>query len=105
MSDKNVIIVCHGEVMALARCLLERKSPEGFHDMWHSDADNIGNCSVLHYSKVNPESGETEKHLNWVKLTSPGGDGGSFDWQRVVRKTFSNLELIESISSSPRIIW
>lgn len=104
MSDKNVIIVCHGEVMALARCLLERKPPEDFHSMWHSETDNIGNCSVLHYSKVNPHTSEVEKHLNWVRLNSPGGDGGNFDWQKVIRKTFSNQDLLESVSGTPKLI-
>lgn len=102
--DKNVIAVLHAETMAVIRVVLERKSLHDFHDMWNDPNSDIGNCSVLHYTRRDPSTGELSRYLEWVRLVSPNQNGGCFDWQKVVRRRYTSAELIALAERYPRII-
>lgn len=100
----NCVIVCHGETMSVIRSDLERWTPQDFAKNFKNEAEDIGNCSVLHYSRTDPKSGAESEYLSWVRLVSVAGDGANFDWRKIERKTFSSKALLESLVEYPRII-
>lgn len=100
-SDKNVIIVCHGEVMWGFRFLLERLSINRWMELESSKEPGVKifNCQVLHYSRRDPESGQLDSHLNWLRSVSPAdpsNDGPG--WQQIERRKYSNKDLLTDIA-------
>ena len=80
-SREKVIIVCHGEVMWAFRARVERLTPGNFIEMHHSDNPHdqvsalthcqIQNGNVLHYTRVDPESGEIHPEFRWYRMSCP----------------------------------
>lgn len=114
-SDKNVIIVCHGEVMWAFRIRLERMLPEVFVELDRVDppGEHIYNCQVMHYSRMNPEagaelgaeSGSIDAQYNWMRSICPWDLKRSVnDWRRIIRPAFSNEELIAQADAVPQLI-
>lgn len=107
---KNVVIVCHGEVMWAFRVRLERMTQRTFHllDNSRNPLHRIHNCQVIHYTRINPRStGESPaNYLNWKRSICPWkpelSDGGI--WHTINRPRYSNLDLIEHVSRVPRLI-
>jgi NAD+ kinase len=98
---KNVIIVCHGEVMWAFRVRLERMSQETFHllDNSKEDIHRIHNCQILHYTRIHPmELGTTSPYLNWVRSICPWNEKLSDGkWQAIERPRYSNEELLNRV--------
>ncbi len=101
-SDKRVVIVCHGEVMATFRFVLERMTVDEWMEFKTSDkpGDKIQNCQILHYTRRNPETGQLSPHLDWLKSISPTDQSNSFtSWLDIVRRRFSNDQLLKAAES------
>jgi len=99
--DKNVIVVCHGEVMWAFRVRLERMSQEEYLllDRSKDPKDRINNCQIIQYSRINPRSGMSHSYLNWMRSVCPSDTTRSRnEWQEVIRKQYSNEELLERVS-------
>lgn len=106
-SDKNVIIVCHGEIMWGFRIRLERMSQAIYNqlDMSKDPHDRIHNCQVIHYTRRSPFSGEIAPTLNWRRSVCPWNQNlSSNTWDEVTRPKFSNHELLHAVARIPRII-
>lgn len=106
-TDMNVIIVCHGEVIRAFRFLLERWTPRQFaeKDSSRNPKDKIHNCQIVHYTRVNPETGEEFSYLNWVRSVSPTDLSlSSNEWEAVLRPKFTNEDLIAEVNLTPRLI-
>ena len=90
LHDKAVLVVSHGEFMWTMRYLIERMLPEEW--LVHEDdaAQEIKNCTILHYSRVNPsDPTDIAPHLSWMRMIYPydvenSPFGGS--WQPVSEK-------------------
>ncbi len=108
---KNVIIVCHGEVMWAFRVRLERMSQEKFRKLDGSKKPyhRIHNCQVIHYTRTDPHTSGTtapHPHLNWMRSICPwqldlSGDG---KWRKIQRKRYTNDELLERARQVPAVI-
>ncbi|QQS27121.1 histidine phosphatase family protein [bacterium] len=105
-SDMRVVVVCHGEVMWALRFMLERMSVTTWEALESSQEPGVAiyNCQILHYTRRDPESGALAPHLDWMRSLCPcqppnNGPG----WQRIVRETFSNDELLDQASKSPHL--
>lgn len=107
-SDKNVIVVCHGEVMWAARLRLERLDMADWLRLDASKApkDRIHNCQILHYTREDPVDTECgdgggenlSDRLTWVRSICPSDSSLSTNaWQRIVRKRMTNEEMLESV--------
>ena len=99
---KNVIIVCHGEVMWSFRVLLERMTHEKFHrlDSSKDPKHRIHNCQILHYTRLNPtkKGGTISPHLDWMRSVCPWDMAFSSNrWQRITRPRFTNGELLNRV--------
>lgn len=106
-TDMDVIIVCHGEVIRAFRFLLERWTPRQFteNDSSRNPYDKIHNCQIVHYTRINPETGEEAPHLDWVRSVCPTDLSRSRnEWEVVTRPKFTNDQLIAEVNQTPRLI-
>lgn len=105
--NKNVIIVCHGEVMLAFRVRLERMLQSRFQklDQSRDPFNRIHNCQILHYSRVNPKTNEIEPYMNWMRSVCPWDMSlSSNEWTQIKRRTFSNEDLLEMVEEHPRLV-
>lgn len=100
----SVIISTHGEFMWANRLAIEQPMPEEW-DAWEADPSlHIDNCSVLHYTRVNPESGDVMPYIGWVRRVTPWinpDDPGQ--WEAVPRQMYSSEDLLAMAESVPRL--
>lgn len=102
-SGKRVLVVCHGEKMWIARLVLEYMSDEAWTASESDKTQRIANADVLHYTSVNPETGDSDKHLHWVSHShtwTRDADGGIVPayqpgpWQYFEKPLYSNEQLL-----------
>lgn len=104
---KDVIIVCHGEVMVAFRILLERMSPWEYSRMDSSTdkKDKILNCQILQYTRedpMNPKAKKLTSHFNWMRSVCPTNPSLSSNiWTPIKRKLYSNEELRQIALQTP----
>lgn len=108
LADKRVVIVSHGDLMRAFRIILERMLADDYHAIDHEDPPwfKVGNGQVIHYTRVDPND---PKHvlprLGWVRSVNPfDPDFAGHDWKEIVRKTYSNEELLQLANRSERLI-
>lgn len=99
-SGQNVIAVTHGDYISSSRLTIERLSDEEY---LRRDADpkhSVKNCTVLQYTRKNPETGEIAGKLSWVRLGWPVKDSyGNWTmeetpWEFFDREYLTNEELL-----------
>lgn len=107
-ADERVLAVAHGEIMWIARYVLERMLPEEWEEADEDKSQRIYNTSVLHYTRVNPnDPEEVDPRLRWRRMTVPWDEslspfGG--EWVELEGKRhFSGSQLLGSLAISPNI--
>lgn len=101
---QTVIVVTHGEFMSAARASLEYMSDSDWVAADSDRAFKIHNTHIYHYSRRDPETGEIGKYTNWRRSVCPLRDNTDSGWTRIVRKRFSNEELLEQVNAIEPII-
>ncbi len=108
-SDKRVIVVSHGDFINVARYGVERMRPEQWEALDRDPRYNIRNCSILHYTRVNPDdSNDVRDKIHWRRMIYPTApdespDGGN--WVELPeRQRFSGAELLEQAELAPRLL-
>lgn len=108
LADKKVIIVSHGDIMRAFRVILERMPADVYHTVDSEDQPwfKIGNGQVVHYTRVDPfDSKHVLPRMGWVRSVNPFEPGfAGHDWKEIVRKTYSNEDLLALANSSTRLI-
>lgn len=97
--DQTAIVVTHGNTMWAGRYNLEGMTPEQYLalDKSRDPYERINNCQILQYSRVNPETGDIEGNLNWMRSVCPWDPKRSRnEWVRIVRSRYTNDQLINS---------
>lgn len=102
------LLVCHGDVIAAGRVLLERPLEREFRE-WEADPEQrIHNCQVIHYTRrQDPENpgAPLEDRVAYVRSVCPWDESlSSGEWRAIPRRTFSNEELLEGVEYYPRTI-
>ena len=107
--EARVIVVSHGDFMNVVRYGVERMRPEQWEAMDKNPDYTIRNCSVLHYSRVNPEDPtDVRDKIQWRRMIYPDAveqspDGGA--WVELPkRQRFTGAELLEQIELAPRLL-
>jgi len=96
-----VIVVNHGDNMWVARSLHERWTPEQFVEIrGHNGAGKIPNGMILHYTRINPETGEEMKYVGWVRTCCPWKNPEPTPWQPIIRRRYSSDELLSQVAAS-----
>lgn len=98
---QNVIIVCHGHTIRCFKIVLERLSLSQNNsylgETWENEANRVPNCSIMHYTRQNPNdlNEELRKRFDWARMIRPAGGGNLVDdFYPIIRKKYSNEELL-----------
>lgn len=103
-SDR-VIVVSHGEFMWASRMVIERWSDAEFVEYDRDPDMKIHNCQVIHYTRINPWTGEVAPRLQWVRRMSPLDHGLVVeDWKEFGRQRMTNADLLLGVSDLPRLV-
>lgn len=105
-SEQNVLIVSHGMLMWGFRILLEHLTPWVFIEQSQSsDAKyKIGNCQIIHYTRVDPITGEEDEKMQWVRSVCPWDSSRGYAWQPIPRLKFTDQELLERVEANPGVL-
>ena len=97
-SSGNTIVVAHGEVLWAFRYIIERMSAHRYEELDRSNDphDRINNCQVIEYTRVNPsDPRDIQPYCSWMRSVCPWDTERSSNvWQPIVRKSYTNEELI-----------
>lgn len=107
-SHEDVLAVTHGELMWVARYVIERMIPEEWQEHDSDKLQKIRNCSVLHYTRINPEQpDDIRKQLSWMRLVYPDAVDESPNqgqWKLIeLSRNLSGLALENQIGRFPRL--
>ena len=104
-SEQNVIVVTHGEFIWASRLTIERWRDEEFVEYDNNPDMKIHNCQVIHYTRINPETGQVAPRLQWVRRMTPTNNGNVVEeWQEFGRTRYSNDDLLEYVETLPVLV-
>lgn len=115
-SDGRVLMVTHGDLMNAWRYAIERMLPEDWEALDRDRQYDFRNCSVLQYSRVNPDNpDDIRQHLKWRRFThtvdseghptdsADSPDGGA--WVELPeRARFTPAELLRQVEISEQLL-
>jgi len=106
-AGQRVLAVTHGEMIDVARFVLERLTP---HQWLVQDADsayNVRNCQILHYTRRDPATGRVDAKIRWMRSVCPWNEAYSWrggDWIKVERRRYGDDELMELVANYPLLL-
>lgn len=106
---RRVIIVSHGDFINVARYGLERMRPEEWEAIDRDPNYTIRNCSITHYSRVNPENElDVREKITWRRMIYPDAVEESPDsgaWIELpARQRFTGTELLNQVEFAPPLL-
>ncbi len=108
-AGKRVIVVSHGDFINVARYGIERMLPEQWELRDRDPTYTIRNCSIIHYSRVNPnDPSDVRDKLSWRRMVYPDAldespDGGQ--WVELpARQRFTGRELLDQTNIAPPLL-
>jgi broad specificity phosphatase PhoE len=106
---QRVLLVSHGDFINVARYGVERMLPEEWEAMDRNPRYTLRNCSITHYSRVNPSDPfDVRDKLRWRRMVytdtfAESPDGG--EWVEVpARRRYTGGELLAQADIAPRVI-
>ena len=105
-SDKRIVAVCHGHVMRALQLEFEDLGHDDFIRLDSSEKpeDKIRNCQILWYTRRDPDTKKLFPNLVAVRSVSPSEKNKDFGWKEIIRKKYTNEELIMEVTRYPRHI-
>jgi broad specificity phosphatase PhoE len=108
-SGRRVLVVSHGDFINVARYGIERMLPEQWEAIDRDPSLTIRNCSITHYSRVNPDdTDDIRDKITWRRIVYPdvvdqSPDNG--EWVELpARQRFNGAELIQQVSFAPPLL-
>lgn len=108
-AGRRVLVVTHGDFMGIARYNIERLLPEEFEVIERDKAQDVKNCAIFHYSRINPaDPADVRDKLSFRRLVNPTDvDSSPFDGQWVElppRRKFTGAELLAQAERASRLL-
>lgn len=106
-AGQRVLAVTHGEMIDVARFVLERLTPQEWLDQDADPAYAVPNCQILQYTRRDPGTGELEPRMTWMRSVCPWDDSRSWyggDWVRIDRPRLSDTELLALVARYPLLL-
>lgn len=106
-SNRDVVVVCHGEVMWAFRFVLERMTVERFEELEHSSNphDRIHNCQIIQYSRIDPVTQEVGRRYDHMRSVCPWDETlSSNEWRPIERITRNTKDLLTYAEQYPHIL-
>lgn len=101
---ESVVVVSHGDFMFAMILTLEDLSDEEFLRRVDAEEWRISNCTCLHYSRRDPNTGRTHRRFHWEQTARPILDKatGRWDvmvepWREFERPLLSNGDLVDVV--------
>ncbi len=108
-SGRRVLVVSHGDFINVARYGIERMRPEQWEAVDRDPKFTIRNCSITHYTRINPEDqNDIRDKISWRRMVYPEAveespDGGA--WVELpARQRFTGEELLEQAAFAPPLL-
>lgn len=106
---KRVIVVTHGDFIGIARYNIERMLPEQFEQMEEDEMQAIKNCTIVHYSRINPnDATDVRDKLNWRRMIHPteveNSPFGGHWVELPPRPQYTGADLLEQAEYAPRLL-
>lgn len=108
-AGRRVIVVSHGDFINVARYGIERMRPEEWEAIDRDPRFTIRNCSVIHYTRINPEDeNDVRDKITWRRMVYPEAleespDGGA--WVELpARQRFTGAELLQQVAFAPPLL-
>ncbi|MBP7775376.1 MAG: histidine phosphatase family protein [Candidatus Saccharimonas sp.] len=107
--DGRVMMVTHGDLMNGWRYAIERMLPEEWEALDSNKKYDFKNCSLLHYSRVNPDDlNDVREHIKWrrfIHTTDPQNSPDDGQWVELPdRVRYSPQQLLQQVDKSPRLL-
>lgn len=108
-SDRKVLVVSHGDFINAARYGVERMMPEEWEQLDEDSGYTIRNCTILQYSRVNPQD-ETDVRtkIRWRRYIYPDDLAASPDsgqWVELAeRRRYTGAELLKQVERSRNLL-
>ena len=106
---RRVIVVSHGDFINVARYGIERMRPEQWEAIDRDPRYTIRNCSIVHYTRVNPEDeDDVRNRMTWQRMVYPDAleespAGGA--WVELpARQRFTGSELLAQVEFVPPLL-
>lgn len=108
-SGRRVIVVSHGDFINVARYGIERMRPEQWEAIDRDPKYTIRNCSITHYTRVNPDDPEDVRDkISWRRMVYPDAPDESPDngeWVELpARQRFTGEELLQQVQLAPPLL-
>jgi broad specificity phosphatase PhoE len=106
-AGQRVIAVTHGEMIDVARFVLERLTPEEWLAQDRDSAYQVHNCQVLHYTRREPETGRLASRIRWRRSVCPWDPDASWrggEWVELQRRRYRDHELMALVENHPRLL-
>lgn len=106
-AGEKVIAVSHGGWMQAARFVLERLTPEEWLSQFKTPEHKLWNCQTLHYTRINPDTGEKAPYLKWRRSICPWDKSHSWNngkWVEINSKQYSDAELKEEVAKYKQLL-
>lgn len=106
-STGSAIIVTHKDVMETLRIRIERISQGEYAKKIAQPPTNmlLHHCSVLQYTRRNPQTGEVVPRYQWMRVSTPwfGKKALPEQWEKINPKQYGNEEVMEEVRSIPNV--
>ena len=106
-ANKQVIGVTHGGYMQTARFVLERLTPDQWVKQVETPEYKLSNCQILHYTRINPTTGEKDPYLRWRRSICPWDERRSWnngEWIEINTPTYNDQELLQEVEKYKRLL-
>lgn len=108
-SDQKVIVVTHGETISVARYVFEGMLPEEWQKATEDKSQYISNCSILWYTRVNPnDPRDIRPYIAWRRMIRPDDIAKSpfgGEWQEIPDYRFMTAkEMLDTVDKIPRLL-
>ena len=109
LAGKRVLVVSHGDFINAARYGIERMMPEEWEKLDSDKNYTIRNCTILHYTRVNPQDPtDIREKIHWRRYIYPDAPSESPDkgeWIELSdRRRYSGAELLVQAEQAPRLL-
>lgn len=96
VAEGSVIVVSHGLFLLANKLALEQPTPLDWGQWATSEAQKMHNCQILHYTRINPKTGEVSPYVRWARSICPWqvAEDEAGEWYEFTRKKYTNDELL-----------
>jgi broad specificity phosphatase PhoE len=104
---KRVLAVTHGEMIDVARFVLERLTPEEWLRQDADQAYSVRNCQILHYTRRDPEGGGLDARIRWMRSICPYDERLSWHggrWTEISHRLYRDDELMTMVEAYPPLL-